>query len=156
MLLDRLTAMLAAAFDIDSVHAVLVPAVRFVFAQVSEDRAGVEYSENATREETPASVAVMVPVESAVTLPMLALNEAEVVPAATRMLAGTMISGLSTLRTTEVSVVGVCVNLTVQMLVEPVITPVGLQAMELTSTPGARVMLTDCDEPLYEAVTEPV
>ena len=88
------------------------------------------------------------PVVSAVMLPMLALKPIVSFPEAMTMLAGTVIRADAELNVTVVLVGAGCDSVAVHELVAPDITPLGLQASDVTSTGAIRGIVTDCDEPL--------
>jgi hypothetical protein len=88
------------------------------------------------------------PGASAVMLPIVALKVAEVVPGDTGMLAGTVIKGDVEVSATVVPFGAGCDTVAVQELVAPDITPLGLQASEVTRTGAFRGTVADCEEPL--------
>jgi hypothetical protein len=147
LLLERATLTFPAAFDIVTVHEPFRPATSLAGVHETEDKTGVDQSEKlAVCDEEP-SVAVTEPVPSAAMVPMVALNVVAEVPAVMTTLLGTVIRPDVELRPTVVFVRVVCDRVTVQELVAPDITPVGLQDSELTTTEAVRLIETDCEEP---------
>jgi hypothetical protein len=88
------------------------------------------------------------PVVLALMLPMLALKASVAFPAATTMLAGTVIRVDVDLTVTVVAVGAACDSAAVQELVAPEIALLGLHVSDVTSTGAIRAIVTDCDEPL--------
>lgn len=85
---------------------------------------------------------------SAVMLPIVALKLMLAFPAAMTMLAGTVIRAGVELNVIVVLARAGCDSITVHKLVAPDITPVGLQANDVTSTGAIREIVADCDESL--------
>jgi hypothetical protein len=81
-------------------------------------------------------------------LPILALKPIVVFPAVMTMLAGTVIRADVDPNVTVVLVGAGCDSVAVHELIAPDITPVGLQASEVTSIGAIRGIVTDCDDPL--------
>ena len=147
LLLERSTLMFPAALDIVTVHEPLRPATNFAGVHVNEDKTGVDQSEKlAVCDEEP-SVAVIEPAPSAAMVPMVALNVVDALPAVMTTLPGTVIRPDVAVRPTVVFVRAVCDRVTVQGLIAPDMTPVGLQDRELTTTEAVRFIETDCEEP---------
>jgi hypothetical protein len=147
LLLERATLMSAAAFDIVTVHEAVRPATNFAGVHDNEDKTGVDQSAKlAVCDEEP-SVAVTEPVPSAAMVPMVALNVVDAFPAVMTTLPGTVIRPDVEVRPTVVFVRTVWDRLTVQGLIAPDITPVGLHDSELTTNEVVRLIETVCEEP---------
>lgn len=138
----------AAGFESVTVHVVLVATMSLEEAQVRDVRVGVDHRARVADRDEPATVAVMVPVESASMLPMVAVKTFVAVPAGTTILAGTETMALFEPSFTVVSVAAGCERVAVHEAVEADITPAGEQESELTRTPVTSEMVADCEEPL--------
>jgi hypothetical protein len=135
--------MFPADFDMVTVHVLVEPAVKLVGAQVSEDRTGLDQSVKLAVWDDVPSVAVIDPVASALMLPILALKAPVVFPAVITMLAGTVIRADVELNVTVVLVGAGCDSAAVHELVAPDITPLGLQASDVTSIGAINEIVTD-------------
>ena len=138
--------MLPAAFERTTTQVVPVPAGTLVGLQLKEDNVGVDHSVKVALCDDVPRVAVTVPLVSAEIVPIVALKAFVVLPALITTLAGTVISVDVELNGIVVLATGACVRVTVQLLVAPDITPVGLHTTELTSTGAFREIVTDCEE----------
>jgi hypothetical protein len=148
LLLDRLTSNVPAAFDTVTVQVVPAPAVRPVDRQAMEDTMGLDHNVRlAVCAEVP-SVACSEAVPSAATFPTATAKLALLLPAATVTLAGTVIAPEVELRVTTVLEVAACDSPTMQELVFPGITPLGLQASPVSTGATPRAMVVDWLEPL--------
>lgn len=148
LLLPTVTAMLPAGFERTTTQVVPVPADTLVGLQLKEDIVGVDQSVKVAVCEDVPRLALTVPLLSAVIVPIVALKAIEVFPALITTLAGTVISVDVELNVIVVFATGACDRVTVQLLVAPDMTPVGLHTRELTSIGAVREIVTDCEEPL--------
>ena len=96
------------------------------------------------------------PAVSVPMLPILALKPTLEFPVVMTTLAGIVIRLDVELNVIVVSVGAGCDSVAVHEITAPDITPLGVQDSEVTSTGAMRGTVDDCDEPLYEAVTEPL
>ena len=101
-------------------------------------------------------VAVTVAAESAVTLPTTALKTLVVLPDNTTILPGTVSKVELEVSPTVVSMGTGCDRVTVQELVASDIPPLGLQTSAVIIGGATSEIVTDCVEPLYVAVREPL
>lgn len=146
LLLPTLTTMLPAAFERVTTQVVPVPADTLVGLQFKEDNTGVDHSVKVALCEDVPRVALTVPPLSAEMAPIVALKAFVVLPAPITTLAGTVISAEVELNAIVVLATGACERVTVQLLVAPDMTPVGLHTSELTSTGAVREIVAVCEE----------
>jgi hypothetical protein len=148
LLLDRLTPNVPAALETETVQVVLAPAVRPVDRQATEDTMGLDHNVRLVVCAEVTSVACTEAIPSAAMFPTAAAKVALLLPAATVTLAGTVIAVEVELRVTTVLEVAACDSPTVQELVFPGITPLGLQASPVSTGATPRAMVVDWLEPL--------
>jgi hypothetical protein len=157
LLLEIVTiAAAGAGLDRVTMQSVLAPTASFVDAHAIDSSLGsVDSVSVAVCEEVP-KVAVMLPVVSLVKLPMLAAKDADTVPAAMLKLTGVVISEELSEIAMVVAVAGGCEIVTVQVLVIAGVTASGPHTSEVTVRDATRETVVTRDDPLYDAVTEPL
>ena len=135
--LERFTTTVPASFDIVTVQALLELGEMVVGEQDAADKTGVDQSVKVALCDEVPRVAVTDPVVSAEMLPILALKPAVAFPALTTTLGWTVIRPEFDPKETVVAVETDCESVTVQALVTPDITPLGLQTSDEIVTDDA-------------------
>jgi len=148
LLVDKLTAKLPAAFETVTKQVVADPGDRLEERQPTEETVGVDHSMSLVLCDEAPRAAVTVVAPSAPTFPMAAEKVAAEVPPVTVTLAGTVTALEAELTLTTAFEAALCDSCTVHEVVQPDITPFGLQLKPVTVAAVLRLMAMDWLEPL--------
>ena len=146
--LDKRTLRVPAGFDTVTMQDVRDPAVRLAERQWREEITGADQSVRLALCEEAPNVAFTAAVTSDLMLPTETVKVAVEFPPVTVTLAGTAITFELDVRLMTVSEAAICDSVTVQDVLAPDITPLGVQASPVISGETLKPIVADWTEPL--------